>query len=256
MPGGTPSAVEREVAAATSSDARAATGVDAIAEPAATRPVLPVPDDTPGSTARWWAGVGVAGVFSLPFAWLLSYAASLPFFLGLFFFMLFGLLIGAAAYRVAAPGRPYSSLQLVIGTTVLVALVWGVSMVKESRDFPGDVADRAVQRTRHLGDQSVAQFRGEIADDVRRFLAERYPPGGVLGYVRWVLTNGELKRGDLTALDRGISVPAAQARIWWAIRVVFSIALLGFGIGSQTLTMSRSREPGARVIGKAAASRA
>jgi hypothetical protein len=256
MPDGTHRAVDHEVAPASSSDARAATDVDAIAKPAATRPVLPVPDDTPGSTARWWAGVGVAGVFSLPFAWLLSYAASLPFFLGLFFFMLFGLLIGAVAYRVAAPRRPYSSIHLVIGTTVLVALVWSVSMVKESSDFPGDIADRAVQRTRNLGDQSVAQFRGKVADDVRRFLAERYPPGGVSGYVRWVLTSGELKRGDLTALDRGISVPAAQTRIWWAIRVVFSIALLGLGIGSQTLTMSRSREPGARVTGKAAAPQA
>jgi hypothetical protein len=64
-----------------------------------------------------------------------------------------------------------------------------------------------------------------------------------------------LKRGDLTSLNRGISVPAAQTRIWWAIRVVLSIALLGLGIGSQTLTMSRSREPGARMTGNAAASR-
>lgn len=205
-----------------------------------------LPDDTPGAVGRWWAGVATAGGVSLPLALLLSYAAALPFFIGLFFFVLFGLLIGAVAYRVAAPGRPYPQIQLVIGTTVLVALVWGVSMVKESNDFPGDVADRAVQATRDIGDQSATQFRREVADDVRRFLAERYPPGGVTGYVRWVLTNGELKRGDLTVVDRGIGVSAAQTRIWWAIRVVLSIALLGFGIGSQTLTLNQSREPGVR----------
>ena len=46
--------------------------------------------DVPGPTRRWWLGVVVAAIFAIPLAWLLSYAASLPFFLGLFFLMLFG----------------------------------------------------------------------------------------------------------------------------------------------------------------------
>ena len=246
MPNRIPSVVEGDIDSGTSPRSKSASMSDSNAGSGMVRPVRSVPDNTPGLTGRWWAGVGVAAAISLPFAWLLSYAASLPFFIGVFFFLLFGLLIGATAYRVAAPGRPYSSVQLVMGTTVLVALVWGISIVKESRDFPGDVADRAVGRTRDLGERSVAQFRREVADDVRRFLADRYPPGGVSGYVRWVLTNGELKREELASLERGISVPAAQTRIWWAVRVVLSIALLGFGIGSQTLTLNQSRESGVR----------
>ncbi len=242
MSDGTASLANGETESRGSTGPQSATAQGSNAASVSIRPVQSVPDNTPGLTGRWWTGIGVAAVVSLPFAWLLSYAASLPFFIGVFFFLLFGLLIGAVAYRVAAPGRPYSSIQLVIGTTVLVGLVWGISIVKESRDFPGDVADRAVGRTRDLGNRSVAQFRREVAADVRRFLAERYPPGGVSGYVRWALTNGELKRGELASVERGISVPAAQIRVWWAVRVVLSIALLGFGIGSQTLTLKQSRE--------------
>jgi hypothetical protein len=193
--------------------------------------------DVPGPTGRWWLGIVVAAIFAIPLAWLLSYAASLPFFLGLFFFMLFGLIIGAIAFRVSARGRPYAMFPLILGTTFLVALVWSFSLVKEARDFPGDVARRVSLRTRDIGDRSLAEFRGAVAEDVRSFLASRYGPVQVWSYIRWVLTNGELKRGDLSILDKGVTMPAAQTKAWWAFRVVASAALLGFGISSQTLSL-------------------
>ncbi len=212
------------------------------------RGLRPLPNDTPGSHRRWWLAIVAAGGFSLPFAWLLAYAAMLPFYLGVFFFMLFGLLIGATVYRIASPGRPYRSPSLVIGTTLLVAFVFGFSLVKESRDFPASAAERVSLRKRDIGDRSVAEHRRAIADDLRRFLSEKYPPGGVSAYVRWALTDGRIKPGDLTVIDRGIEIPASQTRIGWAIRVVLSIAFLGFGIGSQTLSLHRSEEPGQRRI--------
>ena len=55
------------------------------------------------STMRWWLAVLAGVAVTLPVAWLLSFAGTLPFFLGVFFFALFGLLIGAVIYRVAAP---------------------------------------------------------------------------------------------------------------------------------------------------------
>lgn len=181
-------------------------------------------------------------MLGVPIAWLLSYAAALPFFLGLFFFMLFGLMIGAAAFRVAASSRPYPTLTLVLGTTLIVATTWGLSLVKEARDFPGDVAKRVSMRTRDIGGRRVADFRSAVAADVRKLFAERYGPGQVWGYVRWVLTNGELKRGELPTLNKAVSIPAAQTSGWWAFRVVASVALLGFGVSSQTLLLRMPAE--------------
>jgi len=188
-----------------------------------------------GSTARWWLAVVVGLVVSMPLAWLLSYAAPLPFFLGIFFFALFGLLIGAAMHRIASPGRPYGRAVLVVGTTVVVVVGWTASMLKEGRDFPMDMAVKVGNRTRDIGDRTIGEYRAVVADEVRSFLRERYPPGGTIGYVRWVLTSGELKKGQITHVHR--TLEPAQRGFTWAARVVLSIALFAFGVGSQTLPL-------------------
>jgi len=190
--------------------------------------------------------VGVGTVVSMPLAWLLSYAATLPFYLGLFFFALFGLIIGAVIHRVAAECRPYNPRLLVAGTTVVVLAVWIVSIVMETRDFPGDMAARASSQTRTLGDRSLAEFRTAVADDIRRFLREDYPPGGAVGYVLWVLTSGELEKDRIAGLTRTL-IPR-QRRYSWAIRAVLSIVLLAFGVGSQTLALRLSTDPIVRAI--------
>jgi len=195
------------------------------------------------SVGRWWIGVGVGSLLALPLAWLLSYAAALPFFLGLFFFMLFGLIIGAAVFRAAAPARPIPSRSLLLGTTILVALTWSLSLAKEAIDFPDDVARRAALRMRDLGGRSAGEFRSAVSAEVRGLLADRYGPGSTFGYVRWVLTSGELKRGELVTLNKAVSLPAGQVRFWWAFRVVASIVLLSFGIASQTFSLSDRSKP-------------
>ena len=83
---------------------------------------------------RWWIAVVVGLIVILPFAWLLSHAALLPFFLGLFFFVLFGLLVGAVMHRVASRGRSYCSMSLVPGTTNVVMVGFCVSIAQEARD--------------------------------------------------------------------------------------------------------------------------
>lgn len=190
---------------------------------------------------RWWAATGVGTVVSLPFAWLLSYAAMLPFYLGLFFFMLFGLFIGAVTFRIAARGRPYRRFAVLAGTTFIVGACWTASLVKESRDFPADVAADAVRRTRDIGRRSADDYRKAVIEEVRAFVREQHPPGGVLGYARWMLLEGELKKGAIPSFDQ--PVRRSPARLGWAVRVVLSIALLGFAVGSQTLPLSRPGDP-------------
>ena len=192
------------------------------------------------SHARWWSATGVGTIVSLPFAWLLSYAAMLPFYLGLFFFMLFGLFIGAVMFRIAARGGPYRRSAVLVGTTLIVGVCWTASLVKESRDFPADLAEDALRRSRDIGRRSADEYRTAVAEDIRAFLRERHPPGGVLGYTRWMLLEGEIKKGAIPSFDQ--TLPRSPARIGWAVRVVLSIALLGFAVGSQTLPLSRRRD--------------
>jgi len=197
--------------------------------------------------ARFWAGVLVALIVSLPLAWLLSYAALLPFFIGVFFFALFGLVLGAVVFRIASPASPHGRWTVLAGTTVLVAGCWTFSIIKESRDAPDDLARDAVRRARDIGGRTAGEYRDGVADAIRRFLEERYPPGGTFGYVRWVLTNGEVPKGDLP--DVNFTLRRPQARWIWAIRAVLSIALLAFGIASQTFLLTARRESSASAEG-------
>ena len=196
--------------------------------------------------ARWWFAVVIGALLSLPVAWLLSYAATLPFFLGPFFFALFGLMIGASMHRIAAVRRPYSSSALVVGTTFVVALLWCVSIVKESRDFPREIAAQAASHHRTLDGRTIDEFHAMVSDDVRRFLREAYAPGGTIGYIRWALTRGEFKPGQVEGITR--TVRPRQSRFVWGARVVLSIALLGFGIGSQTLPLRLTTERAVRAM--------
>jgi hypothetical protein len=189
------------------------------------------------SSGRFWLAVAIGAVVSTPFCWLLSFAALLPFFIGLFFFALFGLVIGAVVYRLAHRKRPYPSRTVVIGTTLLVAFVWSASVLKESWDLPGDMAVKAAGLTRDLRGRSVDEFRQAVADEVRGFIQDRYPPGGVIGYVRWALTSGRIDKGVLPSVEARLALN--QTRYLFAIRMALSIGLLAFGIASQTWPMRR-----------------
>lgn len=199
------------------------------------------PGGSSGRAGRWWLGVIAGCVVAAPLSWLLSYAGALPFFLGVFFFALFGLLIGATVFRVAAAGRPYARWHVLVGTTIVVSFGWGMSLVKEARDFPQDLAIKAVDRTRDIGTLTREQFKVHIADGVRTWLRANYPPGGTIGYVRWTLANGRIEKNAIPDLSR--SLQNSQRGWVWAVRVVLSIALFSFGIGSQTFLL---RTPASR----------
>ena len=196
-------------------------------------------------TLRWWVAVAAGLVVSVPFVWLLSYGAALPYFLGLFFFSLFGLVIGAVMHRVASPNRPYGRGVLLSGTTIVVIAGWCGTIGLEANGFPADMAQEATKMSRRTI-PNVAAFRADVADGVRDFLRKRYPPGAALGYIRWILTSGKLDRGEVTGLSRNFE--ASQRGLGWSIRVVLSLALFAFGIGSQTLPLKLVSERSHRAI--------
>lgn len=208
----------------------------------------------PGAAARgaawWWLAVIVGILVSLPAAWLLSHLALLPFFLGLFFFALLGLVIGAIMHRLAAAGRPYSRHALYSGTTVVVLAGWGASLAQEAQDVPRKLAQQVMETVRTIGERTPEQYRREIADQIRERLRERYPPGGRVGYLRWVLASGELNKGEIESVD--VPLLAAQRRWGWAARAVLSLALFAFGIGSQTSLLRLDVDPTVRAIDRKA----
>ena len=140
---------------------------------------------TPGQL-RWWLSILAAALVSLPLAVVLSWAAMLPFMLGTFFFMLFGLLIGAVVFRIARPGRPYGRLPVLAGTTLLVVGCGGTALVKEAADFPSDMAHQATTKVSSIGDLTLTQYRVEVPRQVRAYLARPIIPRGA----RWATSAG------------------------------------------------------------------
>jgi hypothetical protein len=207
-------------------------------------PTLISPEEIPSPTVvgvhgRWWLAVLVGTGFSLPFSWLLSAAALLPFLLGLFFFALFGLIIGALVFRIACPRRPYRKGAVLVGTTFIITVCWITSIVLESRAFAPEMGEKATDATRSIGDLTRAEHIDKMADQVQAYLRDQYPPGGLIGYVRWSLTDGEIKKGILEGPRK--TIKRDQVKHWWAIRVVLSIALLSFGVASQTWLLTPTR---------------
>ena len=194
-----------------------------------------------GSITRWWLAILAGSVVSVGLAWFLSYAAALPFYLGVFFFLVGGLMIGAVVYRVASPGRPYGRAGVLCGTSIVVLVGWGATIAIEAYNFPDVVARKAQKRTLSIGDRTPEAYRSAVAEGVRNHIRQAYPPGGLVGYVRWVLANKELTKHDVAELKRPMQFPVTGNA--WAIRVVLSIGLLGFGIASQTLALRKPGEP-------------
>ncbi len=187
---------------------------------------------------RWWLAVLVGVALSVPLGWLLSYGGALLFMLGLFFFVLFGLFLGAMVYRLAESGRPYSGGSILLGTAMIVLVCWSIAVYKEVAEVPHDLARDVLRSTRTLGDRSATEFREAIIERIKAYLSDRYPPGGVLGTVRWIVTSGQIAAGEIAEVKRPIQRRGDQRGAWWTIRVVLSLTALGFGLGSQTWSLA------------------
>ncbi len=191
-------------------------------------------DAPAGGGGRWWLAVGIGVAVSLPLGWLLSYGASLPFMLGLFFFALFGLVIGAVVYRAGLAARPIPSMQIKLGTAVVITVCFGLSLAKEARDYPIDMADHVSRTVQLLPDNMTSdELSADVVTFIQTTLRERYGGNGTIGYVRWALASGRLEYPVATMSDPILLTPA-QNRFWWVFRVLASAVLLTFGIYSQT----------------------
>jgi len=204
-------------------------------------------DRRASAARRWWAAVGAGAIASLPLGWLLSYGAALMALLGLFFFALFGLVIGAVMCRVAAPARPILMSHIKAGVGVVVLICWSLSMAKEVHDFPIDKANYALASVSPLPEGTSPEgFKEDVKRFVRDTLTKECGSSETIGYARWTLTSSRMEY-PVATMKKPIVLKSVQYKGWWAARVVLSVVLLSFGIYVQVAPLARveSRAPDA-----------
>jgi hypothetical protein len=207
--------------------------------------VAPAPRGWP-----WSAAVLFGALFSIPIGMLLSYLGLLVFYLGLFFFLIFGLVLGAAVYRIGKSRQPVPRSALIIGALVVALVPFFISLVLESRRLPGHVATKAEYppSDQKVTSQNVEEARAEwaaqqrqIRETVSRLLAERYPPGGFWGYLRWAATDGRLEF-EPPFQGPKIKYKLSQSPLGFKVRVVLCLVLLYGGVLAQVWSLRRPPE--------------
>ncbi len=210
-----------------------------------------------------WA-LGAGCLVALPVGWLLATLVLLPFFLGLFFCMLLGLLVGAVIFRIAAPTMPIARPALWAAGLLVTALVCFVSLVGEyynvrGYDLPvpgaggwsrhsvdGDATTCVRESFPHqsFGPEQVARLRSETRENFLKLLATHYPPGGLLGFARWSLSGQPLDCPRVFS-PHTESLAPKQGGVKWVIRLVLAFVLTAGAILSQVLGLARiPRAPG------------
>lgn len=209
------------------------------------------------------AALAVGGLLAIPAGWLLAILALLPFFLGLFFSLVVGLLLGAVVYRLARPAAPLASwAALVLGGVVFLA-AWTTGLACEylntrGYDLPwysagswrwvpvdGDATRVVRGRLRHRS-LTVAErelLRTRTRQAFARQLAVRYPPGGFVGFLRWSAAGQGALEVPRVFGAAPVLLDPKQRGASWLIRLVLSLILLGFAVLSQVLCLARERPP-------------
>ncbi len=212
----------------------------------------------PARKARWYKGLVVSALIGAFVGVLLGYLSMLPFFLGLFFFLLLGLIPGAVLFRFGDPIRPVPRASVWGGWLLLIGTIFLVSLYTEYLTLPGHVA---VQVRKEITGGFPKGYRREalnahVYDYVDAYLAERYGSSGPIAYLRWAATSGKVTfpagtielprtRPDSNAspvkllLANAATYRLPQPALLWCIRVAFSFVLLAFALALQIVPLGK-----------------
>ncbi len=166
-------------------------------------------------------------------AWAFSHLGNLMTFLGLFFFALFGLILGAALFRLLSRFRPLPRWPLRGAGVAVVLVSWAGGVLLEASYLPGDVLDDCKHHARLSSQVTARDLQTAIPRQVREVLAGAHRGHPAVAYVLWNLRRGKM---DLIVPGRG-DVPLIysrpQRRLGFAIRLVASLVLLTYAVFSQ-----------------------
>ena len=179
----------------------------------------------------WWLGLLASFLFLGALTWILARVVFLPYYMGLFFYQVGGLLAASVAFRIARPERPIKRRRLLFGAVLVAIAAWCVSICFEYHDRIEGIArgpefyEAKVKALAKGG--SAADVMDRVRNELREHLRSTYAPGGVLGYVRWVVASGEY---TLTADGVTDTVRIAHRRRAWVLRSIASICLMACGL--------------------------
>lgn len=186
---------------------------------------------TPERTRRWLLARLVSLGLLVAFGFLLARLIWLPFYFGLFFFLVAGLLAGALSFRIARAARPISRSRILRGIAwlavlaMIVTLCWEYQHVRATIGAPPkfhEARNAAVKAGRPPG-----YIKDLASDEFRKGLRKAYPPGGPIGYVRWAASSGEME----LAVDGTKDVGAIDQRgAAWVVRTVAALLLMAAGL--------------------------
>lgn len=196
-----------------------------------------------------WQGVlnrsaAIATLIGVPFIILLMYCAWLPLMMGMYFFILGGMLVGAIWFRLASRVRPVPAGAVRLRMVIMLVLLTSLYLVSEYYVKVGHLTRDMTELTiKYAGVNNTLQDRQarelEVADHVRQSL-RRYGPGP-LGYWIWAATNGQVPPMEQYTGTRTITLP--QNKAYYVLRVVFSVVLLGYGLRIMVKDLAKVDEP-------------
>ena len=195
----------------------------------------------PGDGSIWRALFGGLIVAALLSWFLLSAGLSLPFMLGVFFFMLFGLIVGSVMFRCGEASRPVAKSKIVVATALVSLVCWGIALGREAVEFPEDFVEKALKKV-YMPPDGYDQVVGELHVFINDYLEKEYPPGGPLGYLRYAAT-GRTIEVETPSQPKPIPVkPMARAWTWWT-RTVLSLVLFFVATYAIAVDLSKDRKP-------------
>lgn len=180
----------------------------------------------------------VAAVVLIALDWLLGMLLWLPFFSGLLGFFVEGLIAGGIAFRYGRRARPIGRRRLWSGIALLVVISMIGVLFFESYHFCNRVGEPPYfTRSRNLVLKSesdaasrkaaLEELSSDAVSAIYAFLANEYPPGGMLGYARWATMSGTATielRGESQSIR-------AEHRGWvWPTRTAIGAILLAVGL--------------------------
>jgi len=174
--------------------------------------------------------------------WAFSHLSNLLVYVGLFFFALFGLILGATLFRLLAHFRPLPKVVFVsIGMLFVLGAWWG-GLALEASYYPGDFYLSCIEKFRRPPPEMTPEEQKEkILEQACDFLEENYGSCDTISYLRWGLASGEAKlpvpgRAKLFLYKR----PQRQTTLW--IRLGLSLGLLSFGVLSSLRMLDLTEE--------------
>lgn len=201
------------------------------------------------SLGRLWVGFAVAQALLVCLCPLLARLIWLPFYFGLFFFLVGGLLVGAATFRLARPIRPIGRRPLIGGALVVGIVTFAVATAFEYRHFAYTVADPPKFATARnavvRAGGSLREFEDRAADAFIREITKQYSSPGPLAYAMWTIKSGKM---TLVVDGQSEAISTDHAGWTWLVRALAEILLLAGGLWSSIESL-RSPTPVSNLIG-------